>query len=964
MHKFIVSLLFASTAAQLGAQSVAVSTQQRGAAISTESLSAAVTLDLRDVRLRDALLEIGKQASLKVVFGDVIAKDPNTVTLRLSDVPASQAIAAAIRGRGITYRTTARGQVVFEKLSVGTARAQGVITGKVIDAKTGKGIPGATVSIGNDTRGAVTDEDGYYHLAGISVGTHTVSIRLVGYAKQIRSVTVGEGATATVDFKLETSASVLDQVVVTGTIVATELKAVPNAITVITAKQIEERGITRIDQLFRGEIPGMFSLETGASNSSNGTSMGEVTMFSRGATQLSSISGGVEMTNPIKTYVDGIEMANPQYLSQIDPKSIERIEILTGPQASTVYGANAINGVMQVFTKRGSTQRPSITLSLSEGWAQNNFNSALSPSHQYDISASGAEGRVSYNIGSGWDYAGAWAPSKQTQRTSVYGGGRYQTGVFSVDLSSRQGWTKNRQKGPTTQEHIARVEDGRFARNATIGLSGLITPSRKTLSGRTLGATIGFNPLPWWSHTLNVGSDASDMEVAALALGFITVSDTSFFNSQTPNSRGSQSYSSTLRFPLLSLAQTVVTFGADHWRSSTESIGWRINTGGALSAPSVTRTKPSKNSGAYVQGQLGFRDALFFTYGVRADWNPDYGDLAKVRPGRYGMSYAREFGVISAKLRGSYGRSIRPPAANVKQGSPVLAANNPDALVFYGNPLYSTLPNPELGPEFQQGGEGGIEVYMGNRGSLVITRYNQTVEGLIQRLSGVDSVRALQPGQPVDVNVTNCSSVSSGTTNSQALPRSDGYCYYLQPKSLNIGSIRNQGWEMQSSISVGPLTTRGTYSWTKSRVIGITPKYRGLLSSSQSNFFAPGQTFNYLPEHTWAMNISYAFKETYVMLNVNGMGFISRSIGLGELGPQFTGSLRLSNDAYRISQPSYRETVPGYTTANINASHRFSKKVEATFQVTNLTNYYHNDFDYRYPVLGRQSRFGLRMRWQ
>jgi outer membrane receptor protein involved in Fe transport len=64
----------------------------------------------------------------------------------------------------------------------------------------------------------------------------------------------------------------------------------------------------------------------------------------------------------------------------------------------------------------------------------------------------------------------------------------------------------------------------------------------------------------------------------------------------------------------------------------------------------------------------------------------------------------------------------------------------------------------------------------------------------------------------------------------------DGRCFRYQSQYLNIGAIRNQGWELQGSVNTGPLTTRGTYSWSKSRIIGIIPKYRTLLDRVSSGY--------------------------------------------------------------------------------------------------------------------------------
>ncbi|MDX1748237.1 MAG: TonB-dependent receptor plug domain-containing protein, partial [Halobacteriales archaeon] len=53
---------------------------------------------------------------------------------------------------------------------------------------------------------------------------------------------------------------------------------------------------------------------------------------------------------------------NPSRLDDIPPESIERVEILKGAAAATLYGTEASNGVIQIFTKRGRAGAPSFTV--------------------------------------------------------------------------------------------------------------------------------------------------------------------------------------------------------------------------------------------------------------------------------------------------------------------------------------------------------------------------------------------------------------------------------------------------------------------------------------------------------------------------------------------------------------------------------------------------------------------------
>lgn len=860
------------------------------------------------------------------------------VTYVASGVTAEQALKAVLEGTGVRVERTSNGtlKLVPSVRSSRSGLAQGVISGKVTDSKNDRGISGASISIGAEARGVVTSDDGSYRIIGVAAGTHTVTVRLVGYAKQTRSVTVGEGATVNVDFKLEPSANVLDQVVVTGTVVASELKSVPNAITVITAKQIEERGITRIDQLFRGDIPGLFALNLGSSSP-----LDSIMMFSRGATALTYQSAGTDNgTNPIKTYVDGIEMVNASYLSQIDPRSIERIEVLSGPQASTIYGSNALNGVMQIFTKRSSTAKPQLFANLVGGVIQNNFSSSTAPIYNADLRLSGMENRLSYALGGSVNYEGSWTPGKQTARMSGNSGARMAFPVVTADVSFRNGLTRNRERGSAAQASSAGFATGQRFLSSVAGNApaiGVSAPTSSTLSGQTVGLTVAYTPMSWWSHEVVLGRDAVDIDRLTTAPSYERRIDTTLSIRQSENIKSSEKYTMTAYLPVSSLGALTITAGIDHWRSHAFSVeAFPVALTGTLLDPDVRRDKAGKNSGGFAQGQFNLWDALFLTYGVRLEWNPNYGDEAQpnIAP-RYGIAYTKDWGIVTSKLRFAYGRSTRPPTEGYKLAETL---NTPKFGIYE-----QQFANPELGPEFQQGGEGGLELYIGDRASLIVTRYNQTVDALIANIIRIDSVRSLQLDADFD-----CGSASV-----------DGYCYASQNQYLNVGSIRNQGWELQGNINVGPLSTHGTYSWTKSRIIGITPKYRSILNGE---VYQVGRSFNFLPEHTWALTTSYSKAATSVSLTVNGIGQIHKQFDdlyyLVEVS-----NLRFNQFKLRVSLPgTYRPFGRGYATADINAEYQLTPVMACLIQITNLTDFYQNDFNVSYASAGRQSRIGVRWR--
>jgi outer membrane receptor protein involved in Fe transport len=919
-----------------------------------------VTVNVDGAPLDAVLRAIAQQAGLTPVFDDALVTPATRVTLHVREISAEEAFEQALHGTGLQALVRAKGQVVIVR---GTKRAvqTGTIEGRVTVAASKQAVRRAKVQLDASDRVVETNDEGRYRIPNVSAGAHTVTVRTLGYAKAVRNVEVPDDATITVNIALEPAASPLNQVVVTGTVVATALKAVPNATTVITAKQIEERGITRIEQLFRGDVPGVF-----AQSQSSRSGLDEVVMYSRGTTALVAGDAAFLGTNPIKTYVDGVELSNPKYLSQIDPTSIERIEILTGPQASTIYGSNAMNGVMQIFTKRGSSAKPQITLNLMSGWVENDFSTSRTPQHDYSGQLTGLEGRISYSAGGSWVYLGPWTPARQTMRTSAFGAARLSfptpAGLVTADVSARWGNTINRLRGQADQAATAASETGYWVTS-----NGRDGPESNKLAGQTFGVTMGYTPTSWWSHQFVLGQDISNTVTNHTAPTFNSTQDTLLGIWQTDNTKRSLQYVTTIRAPLSKLASATVTLGADSWQTFITTIvssSPRLIDG--LNAPYVGR-QPLHNAGAFIQSQVGVDDHLFLTYGLRAEWNPAYGQeaLPNYAP-RYGFAYTTDIGPITAKLRGAYGRATRPPVSHQKNPRGLLPWDG-ELKRVYGD-FNVRLANPDLGPEHQQGVEGGVELYFGNRASLVVTRYNQTVDALIIDVPGVDSTKSLLPN-PRWFGLT-CADVMQYGFNFCSSQDPDGYTYFQQTQNINASGIRNQGWEMQGNVVLGPLSTRAMYSWTKSRSMGVTTKYasRAVSLLRFSPQYRRGAALQFIPEHTWALGMTYARGQTTVALNVNGVGsftIIDDELYLRRLDP----AIRLDADLWNIGKKSdnfqgsfYNNYNQGYMLADLTASHRLTPHIETVLEVQNLGNRYQHDVSAREATVGRQTRLGFRIR--
>ena len=244
--------------------------------------------------------------------------------------------------------------------SAGQAQT-GTVSGLVTEAGSGRPLASAQVYIEGTALGTLTNSSGRYLFVNAPVGEHTVIAELVGYRAASQTVTVANGQAIAVNFGLTVTAIQLDQIVVTGTGVATEKKKLGNTIATVDVSKLRDAPITSFSDVLQGREAGVVGLPGGGETGASGR------IRIRGSASLS------QSNEPI-IYLDGVRIdtgsmggwgaaqAATRRFDDIDPNSIERIEILKGAAAATLYGTEASNGVIQIFTKRGQQGAPRWTV--------------------------------------------------------------------------------------------------------------------------------------------------------------------------------------------------------------------------------------------------------------------------------------------------------------------------------------------------------------------------------------------------------------------------------------------------------------------------------------------------------------------------------------------------------------------------------------------------------------------------
>src|SRR6266850_348076 len=233
--------------------------------------------------------------------------------------------------------------------------AQGVsIRGRVADAA-GAPLPRASVSAEGSGLRAATDDQGRYEIRGISAGTYTVRVRLLGYVPQSARVTVGQ-APVTQDFKLAEQAISLSPVdVVVGSRArhtAAEQLAVP--VDVFTSEDMIKQGVTETGQILQSLAPSVNFPHQSVTDATDIVRPFTLRGLSPDHTLVLVNGWRRHQTAVVNTFAYGMPAGSSGVdMNTIPAAAIDRIEVLRDG-ASAQYGSDAIAGVVNVVLKEGN----------------------------------------------------------------------------------------------------------------------------------------------------------------------------------------------------------------------------------------------------------------------------------------------------------------------------------------------------------------------------------------------------------------------------------------------------------------------------------------------------------------------------------------------------------------------------------------------------------------------------------
>ncbi len=224
------------------------------------------------------------------------------------------------------------------------------VSGRVISADDGLPVIGASVIAAGTSTGTVTDLDGYFSME-IPSSVKFLKISYVGMR------TVEATAKPNMIINLQTDQEELDEVMVVAYGTARKSSFTGSA-SVLGAKTIEKRALTNATSAIEGNTPGV-QVVTASGQPGSAPSL-RIRGF-----------GSVNASNAPLYVLDGaIYNGN---IADINPMDIESMTILKDAASTSLYGSSAGNGVVLITTKKGTSKKANVRLTINQGWSNRSY---------------------------------------------------------------------------------------------------------------------------------------------------------------------------------------------------------------------------------------------------------------------------------------------------------------------------------------------------------------------------------------------------------------------------------------------------------------------------------------------------------------------------------------------------------------------------------------------------------------
>ena len=244
------------------------------------------------------------------------------------------------------------------------------ISGRITNSQTEQGVPDATVAVLGTQIVAQADNEGRFALNAPD-GSTNLMVRSIGYKRQQITVPPGQG---TVNVALEPDVFKLEEIVITGQVTGVEQRNLANAVSTVSAAELNRAPAPTIESALQGKIAGAtIQANSGAPGGGLQVNLRGVSTIIGDLEPLYVIDGVAASDVAIPNGANAVTQAqaggNPRNqdnavnrIADLNPEDIEKIEVLKGGSAAAIYGSKATNGVVFITTKRGQVGKPQFNM--------------------------------------------------------------------------------------------------------------------------------------------------------------------------------------------------------------------------------------------------------------------------------------------------------------------------------------------------------------------------------------------------------------------------------------------------------------------------------------------------------------------------------------------------------------------------------------------------------------------------
>lgn len=684
-----------------------------------------INLSAREMPFQEVIGMIEKQSNFVIGYKNMEAMQHRKITINAKGKSVAAILSEVMGAVNIEVKQISDKYIIINPIR---NLIPTIVSGVIKDKRTGETIPGVSIKVKGTVIGTQTDIDGTYSLSvKEDRATFTLVVSYIGYKTQEFNI-ARSAATISQHVQLEEDHLGLDEVVVTGQGIAVSKRRLSTNVVSISGADIEKTPGSRIDQLLQSKLPNAQIRLTGgqAGSTSIIRARGVVSAFMNSTPVI--YVDGVRMDNlntPATLAGGSASGAGVSALADIPMDNIEKIEYINGGAATTLYGSDAANGVIQIITKKGGSERTAITLNVEAGpeVSTDDFLHFKSTKdmlfesgtfQKYNVGINGSKGGLGYSFTGGYLNSSGVQIMKQNanKRIDMRSGFRanigdkvtYESSFTFVNNSFKRsrngnqgGYTglwflesgASKNSGPVKNPLIddlsetdfqllkdyvreaERLQDNeivvnRFQTSQTFNYRPIENLAIKAVGGidyrNTRNKIITTNQ--YITHTTgNVSTAGGTISNADRKYWGLTLE----LNGQHKAELGDVSFVTTFGGQLFRNEDRQVAYNGTNVRDGMRDIR---KVGATTSNEVFTEVV---NYGVYLQENFGFRNKFFIDLGLRGDGNSAFGkDVGVQYYPKVGFAYiptaepwfAAALPMISsAKLRGSYGLAGNFPPA-------------------------------------------------------------------------------------------------------------------------------------------------------------------------------------------------------------------------------------------------------------------------------------------------------------